>query len=89
MLPDEKSHVLSIQRKILQHKIEIPTILGSGAPSLRKRFFNQKVLHVPPSYDTTPRPRYILVADSRRPTPLQLVIYVSPIFPTKFSTNAY
>ena len=34
MVPDEQSHGLS---NILQHKIEIPTILGQGAPSFRKR----------------------------------------------------
>ena len=45
MLPDEKSHGLSIQRKILQHNIEIPTILDKEArhPSFRKRF-SPKVL---------------------------------------------
>ena len=38
MLPDEQSHVFSKRRKMLQHNIKIPTILGQGAPSFRRRF---------------------------------------------------
>ena len=48
-VPDRQSHGLSIQRKILQHKIRIPTILGSGDPSFKKRF-SRKLLPVHLSY---------------------------------------
>ena len=41
--PDEQSHGLSMQRKILQHKIEGSDDLGLRAPSFRTRF-RQKVL---------------------------------------------
>ena len=32
---DEQSHGSSIQQKTLQHKVEIPTVLGQGSPSFR------------------------------------------------------
>ena len=43
VLPDERFHRLSVQRKMFQHNINIPRIFGEGAPSFRKRF-SQKVL---------------------------------------------
>ena len=38
VLPDEKSHGSSKQRKILQHKNYIPTIFGHRAPVIQKTF---------------------------------------------------